>query len=235
MQTDRINCDLVELKFSPSPDAGIMEFSGYGAVFGNLDATGDVIEPGAFSKFIEEIHSGKQNWPAMLSQHGGWGATSQDRTPVGAWSELSEDKFGLKLHGKLADTPRGSEIYNLMKMTPRPAISGLSIGYIAREFKKREKPDEPKRLLKRIDVVEISPVTFPANNLARIQSVKSFENFSEKEFEIFLREAGLSKKEAQCVIAKGFRQLLMEREAEDNEQNELANLVRLNSKLIRGY
>ena len=32
-----------------------MEFSGYGAVFGNKDAYGDVIEPGAFAKFLADV------------------------------------------------------------------------------------------------------------------------------------------------------------------------------------
>ena len=43
-----------------------MEFSGYGAVFNNVDSYGDLIVPGAFTKFLADVKSGLQNWPAML-------------------------------------------------------------------------------------------------------------------------------------------------------------------------
>ncbi len=48
---NRLDCSLVELKFAPGDDAAeAMTFEGYGAVFGNVDSCGDVIEPGAFAK-----------------------------------------------------------------------------------------------------------------------------------------------------------------------------------------
>jgi hypothetical protein len=72
-----------ELKFSG--DATSRKFEGLGAVFKNVDAYGDVIEPGAFAAWLSDVKSGKQDWPAMLSQHGAWGMTSEDLTPVGAW------------------------------------------------------------------------------------------------------------------------------------------------------
>jgi HK97 family phage prohead protease len=97
---------------------------GLGAVFKNVDAYGDVIEPGAFAAWLSDVKSGKQDWPAMLSQHGGWGMTSEDLTPVGAWLDLSEDGNGLRVEGELADTQRGLDLYTLMKMKPRPAIKG---------------------------------------------------------------------------------------------------------------
>ena len=95
----RLNCGLIELKLAPSDDSGVMSFSGYGAAFNNVDAYGDVIEPGAFAAFLSDVESGKQAWPAMLSQHGGYGMTAEDMTPVGVWSELAEDGKGLKVGG----------------------------------------------------------------------------------------------------------------------------------------
>jgi phage head maturation protease len=47
---------------------------------------------------------------------------------------MHEDSKGLVVEGKLAPTPRGQELYALMKMQPRPAINGLSIGYVAKEW-----------------------------------------------------------------------------------------------------
>ena len=106
----------------------------------------------------------------MLSQHGGLGLTADDMTPIGVWEELAEDGHGLRVKGKLADTPRGREVYELMRMTPRPAIDGLSIGYVAKEWTPRSKPEDPKRSIKRIDLVEISVVSRPANTKARVAS-----------------------------------------------------------------
>ena len=76
------------------------------------------------------------------------------------------------MSGTLADTTRGREVYALMKMTPRPAIDGLSIGYVAREWESSRTPDPLRRRLTRLDLIEISPVTFPANARARVDQVK---------------------------------------------------------------
>lgn len=199
MQTQNLTCSLIDLKFAGDE----MSFAGYGAVFGNVDAYGDVIEAGAFSKFLSDVKDGKQAWPAMLSQHGGWGMTADDMTPIGVWTDIVEDGKGLRVEGQFADTPRGREMYTLMKMSPRPAIDGLSIGYIAKEFEPRSKPDDPRRKLKRIDLIEISPVTRPANTKARVASVKSIEDLSSlREAEEFLSGIGLSKTQAVAFIAR---------------------------------
>lgn len=195
-------CALNEIKLASSGDT--MSFDGYGAVFGNVDAYGDVIAPGAFASFLADAKSGKQPWPAMLSQHGGYGMGADDMTPVGIWTELSEDGTGLKVSGQFADTTRGRELHTLMKMAPRPAIDGLSIGYIAKEWEPRSKPEDPRRTLKRIDLMEISPVTFPANRLARVGSVKSLDDLTVlSDIEDYLREVGgFSRNEAKGLIAR---------------------------------
>lgn len=224
---------LAELKFSQD-EADVMSFSGYGAVFGNVDSYGDVIDPGAFSKFMQDAKSGAQPWPAMLSQHGGWQMTAEDMTPIGVWLDLAEDGHGLKVSGKLADTPRGREMHALMKMQPRAAIDGLSIGYIAKEWEPRSKPEEPKRRLKRIDLVEISPVTRPANGKARVSAVKS-DGLTERDFERWLmQDAGLSRSEARVVINQGFKSLIAMRDAGSSELAELhESLTRLGAAIQR--
>ncbi len=202
---DRMNCGLIEIKLA-GPDTGedAMSFTGYGAVFNNVDAGGDLIEPGAFASFLADMKSGKQRWPAMMSQHGGLGLTSEDMTPIGVWTDFAEDGHGLKVAGKFADTPRGIEMYKLMKMSPRPAIDSLSIGYIAKESIPRSSPDEPRRRLKRIDLIEVSPVTRPMNGLARITGVKSLEEINSlADAERHLREScGLSKSEAVAFVSR---------------------------------
>lgn len=231
MELNYLQCGLVELKFAaPVAGAGAetMSFEGYGAVFGNVDATGDVIEPGAFAAFLADIQSGKQNWPAMLLQHGGsLFGSAEDMTPIGVWTSLVEDGKGLKVVGNLADTPRGRDIYTLMKMQPRPALDGLSIGYITKEWEPRSKPDDPRRRLKRIDLVEISPVTFPANAKARVDSVKS--DLSIRDAERALCDAGFSRKGAKAILAEGFK-ATSQRDAEDT--TELAAIIRRNTQIF---
>jgi HK97 family phage prohead protease len=202
---DHLNCGLIEVKFaSPGKGTEAMSFTGYGAVFGNVDGGGDLIEPGAFAAFLADVKAGRQDWPAMMSQHGAMGLTTEDLTPIGVWTDFAEDGHGLKVEGTFADTPRGIEMYKLMKMQPRPAINGLSIGYIAKESIPRSQPHEPRRRLKRVDLIEVSPVTRPMNGKARVTSVKSLEELcSLSEIEDYLREAGgFSRNEAKTLIAR---------------------------------
>ena len=220
-----LTCNLRELKFAADEGAQAMSFTGYGAVFGNVDSYGDVIEAGAFSKFLADVKSGEQPWPAMLSQHGGWQMSAEDMTPIGVWTDFSEDGHGLKVEGQLADTPRGREMHALMKMSPRPAIDGMSIGYIAKEWEPRTKPEDPKRRLKRIDLIEVSIVTRPANGKARVESVK--HDWTERDFERLLtRDAGLSRSEALVVINQGFKSLIAMRDAGSAELAELYEAVK---------
>ncbi len=163
-------CAPIEFKFDSGGEvAGT--FSGYGAVFGNVDAYGDVIQKGAFKDTLREWNKTKR-LPPMLAQHGGWMMTDMDAIPIGKWVSMEEDEKGLKVEGRLInlDTERGKNIYGAMK---EGVLDGMSIGYRAKEFAIGTKPEEPRRTLKKIDLIELSVVTFPANGAARVQSVKS--------------------------------------------------------------
>ena len=202
---DRLNFNLVGLEIKAGGDEAPMTFSGYGAVFGNVDAYGDVIAKGAFAKTIGEFKTSGV-WPSMLSQHGGWAMGADDMTPVGVWTEIREDDHGLYVEGQLADTVRGKELYTLMKMSPRPAINGMSIGYMPIEWAMRSKPEEPRRTLTNVDLVEISLVTFPANGKARVTGVKSDGQApSIRELERALRDAGCSRNQAKAILSEGFK------------------------------
>ena len=56
-------------------------------------------------------------------------------------------------------------------MKPRPALNGLSIGYVAKDFE-LHRTGPVKRTLKSVDLKEISVVTFPADTHARVGGVK---------------------------------------------------------------
>lgn len=204
---ERRSYGLGEVKVADVTGDGEMVFSGYGAVFGNVDSHGDVIAKGAFTDTINRAKSSGM-WPAMLSQHG-WSDAGE--TPVGVYTEMREDEVGLWVEGKLANTARGREIHELLKMKPRPALNGMSIGFRAKEWAVRTAPEEPRRTLKVVDLVEISLVTFPSNGKARIRNVKS--EFNPRDMEDALRDAGLSGADSKTAVSV-FKKSMLRDEAD---------------------
>jgi HK97 family phage prohead protease len=89
--------------------------------------------------------------------------------PIGLWLSIREDENGLAVEGRLAlRTQKGAEAYELLKMG---ALTGLSIGY--RVISSQIDTKRKVRVLTDVDLFEISLVTFPANEAARINDVKS--------------------------------------------------------------
>lgn len=225
---------LAEVKFAS--DAAGMVFEGYGAYFGNVDSYGDVIAKGAFAQTLKDA---KKNdvYPAMLLQHGNW-LGGDDNMPVGIWTSMKEDDKGLVVEGKLAETQRGKDAYALLKMEPRPAITGLSIGFRVKEMVLGTKPKEPRRTLTAVELMEVSLVTFPANDKARITGVKSF---NARDLEAALRsELKLSQGDAVSAIALMKKHLreggedLVGEGREGADLKELADVIRRNTATLRG-
>jgi HK97 family phage prohead protease len=182
----------VEVKFQATADE-TRSVEGYGAVFGNVDSYGDVIAPGAFAKSLA-AHRAAGSMPAMLLSH------NPDALPVGVWDEMAEDGHGLRVKGRLLDTTAGLDTYKALKAG---AISGLSIGFRPVEYALRSKPEDPRRTLKSVDLLEVSIVGFPANRSARVTSVKSAnEIMTIRDLEHGLRDAGYSKADAVAICAR---------------------------------
>lgn len=227
MKLERFGCGL-QVKFAPD-DAGtkVGTFSGYGAVFGNKDSYGDVIQKGAFKATLKDWRT-KKRFPPMLLQHGGgfFGGSSDDLVPIGKWTSMEEDDTGLLVEGELLglSTDRGTYIYEGMKAG---VLDGMSIGYIAREVAYGKNPEDPPRTLKKLDLVELSVVTFPANDEARIEDVKATD-VTERDFERWLmRDAGFTRSEAIVVINEGFKALRRStRDAGRAEADLIAEVVR---------
>jgi HK97 family phage prohead protease len=131
--------------------------------------------PGAFAKSIAEAQSQASGRRCCCST-AAWGMSADDMTPAGVWTDLEEDGHGLKVEGKLADTQRG-KMHTLLKMDPRPAINGLSIGFIPVKWRMRSSADEPRRTLEEVRLMEVSLVTFPANDKARVLGVNTSRRF----------------------------------------------------------
>lgn len=192
---------------------GIVE--GYGSIFGNEDSYGDIVAPGAFEETLAEAKA-VGRYPAMLWQH-------DPSEPIGVWTDMAEDSRGLKVRGKFADTQRGQEALALVKMG---ALTGLSIGYstVGAEYDDQAET----RTLTKVKLWEVSPVTFPANDKARITRVKSADIKTERDFERFLRDAGFSRTEAKRIACQGFdtslRDAANESDALDSIKAALASL-----------
>lgn len=187
-------------------------FEGYGSVFGVKDSYDEVVQQGAFADTLA-AHKSKGTMPALLWQH-------RSGEPIGVYTEMVEDRVGLKVAGQLAlKTARGAEAYELLKMK---AISGLSIGFMTRE----DSYDRVTRIrtLKKVDLWECSLCTFPANDAARVQGVKTIELIeSIRDAEKYLRDAGLSRSEAVAFLSRV--KSLGQRDAEGDEMKRLVEAL----------
>ncbi|MHA6298130.1 HK97 family phage prohead protease [Devosia sp. CAU 1758] len=128
-------------------------FAGYASVFNKLDSGGDIVLPGAFAKSLAK----KRGRIRLLFQH-------DPKEPVGTWESMAEDSHGLFVTGRLVPgVPRSDA---LRRLIGDGALDGLSIGFRTVKASRRD----GKRLLHEIDLYEVSIVTFPMMEDARIAS-----------------------------------------------------------------
>ena len=191
------------LEVKASDGSNGKRFEGYLAYFDNVDSYGDIIVKGAFANSLAQTKQDGKFSP-ILEQHGGWGISSQDYTPLGYYESLVEDSKGLYAKGILYDTTRGSDIYTLLKQSPQ-GFMGQSIGFnIIGEKKPTEEEYRSmgvRRYLTEIKLVEGSIVTFPANEKARVEDVKMAEAKKRRDLETHLKDNGFSSSEAKKVVA----------------------------------
>ena len=137
---------------SVAPDGS---FTGSLAVYNNIDLGGDLIEPGAFTKTIQD-HG---NEVPLLWQH-------DPKTPIGMLT-LVDGPAALSVKGQLCmEVPAAKNAYILIKAR---IVKGLSIGFDT----VKDAVDGAVRHLKEIRLWEGSIVTFPMNENALITSVKA--------------------------------------------------------------
>lgn len=177
---------------------------GFASVFNNVDSYKDIVLPGAFTKSLK----GKKSIP-MLWQH--W-----QGDVIGKWDQFEERDKGLWVKGSIVDTSKGLDAYKLLKAG---AVTGMSIGYATKQYE--YDTDKNIRKLMEVDLFEVSLVTFPANAKAQVTNVKSAPD-NERDFEELLREAGYSRDAAKIIVARGFKALSGQREAEEQELAHLA-------------
>ena len=204
------------LQIKATGDDGTVE--GYGSVFGVRDNYDDVIAKGAFMDSLKS-HKAAGTMPAMLWQH------DADK-PIGVWTEMVEDEKGLRIKGQLAmETVKGKEAHALLKMG---ALNGLSIGFMSKEWSYDRETEV--RTLTAIDLWEVSLVTFPANEKARVTNVKSADEMATpKDAEKALRDAGFSKSEATAFVSRVMRM----GEVRSDSANSTAVAMKAADRLLR--
>jgi hypothetical protein len=142
---------------------GGWEVGGYASTFGGTpDSYGDVVAKGAFLDSIA-VRPTK-----FLYEH---------FEPIGKQLEIREDDDGLFGRWSITNTRAGEDAYKLIKSG---VLDSLSIGYFTVEAEFRE---DGIRVLRKVDLFEVSCVAIPANQRATITDVKSlgrpFEQHSE--------------------------------------------------------
>lgn len=136
---------------------GIVE--GYASLFGVTDQAGDRVAQGAFARSLRER---KTHGVRMLYQH-------LANEPIGIWTLIQEDTKGLFVRGRIINgVERARDVLTLLR---EGAIDGLSIGY--RTVAAERRSTAAIRTLTEIDLWEVSIVTFPMLDGARVTSVKA--------------------------------------------------------------
>jgi HK97 family phage prohead protease len=185
METKLLALSGAEIKMQ---DDGKMAFAGYASMFGGVDAYGDTIQKGAYSNTLKN----RERPIRMRWNH--WGPV------IGKWLKLGEDSKGLFVEGEL--TPGHSKATDVYASLKHGAVDGMSIGYRVKAY---EQTSEDRRLLKEIELIEISVVEEPADLGAKVGEVKSMIEAAEsfKEIESLLRDAGgFSRVDATTLVAR---------------------------------
>jgi HK97 family phage prohead protease len=187
-------------------------FSGYASVFNGTDSYGDRILPGAYQSVLREIQTKATRMPKMFINHKAWDL------PIGKWVDIYEDDTGLKADGELTvGNPTSDAVAASLQ---HGTLDGLSIGFRLDDGDTEtvQESGQPIRLIKNIsELVEISVVTFPADEEARVDlvSVKTALEavHSIRDFENFLRESGGFSKSLAMATARQARRVFDQREA----------------------
>jgi len=200
-------------KIKEISDSG--EFSGYGSVFGVKDSYSDIVMPGAFAKSLADWKS-KGGMPALLWQH-------KTDEPIGIFTKMEEDEHGLFVEGKLLkdDDPMAKRAYAHLKAG---SITGMSIGYSDVDYEYDK--DKGAFKLNEVKLWEVSLVTFPANEEARINNVKTLLKSGELPkpalVEQCLRDAGFSRTQAKSILSGGYKAL---RDADSDDIDALKSAI----------
>jgi HK97 family phage prohead protease len=216
-----------KVKLATDDVSGTIE--GYVSAYGVRDFMNEVVMPGAFADSLAR-QKREGSYPLMLWQHDTF-------EPIGVWDDLADDGKGLWGKGRLlinANVPTADKVYSLAK---NDAVRGMSIGYREIDVEPGTNGD-PTKLIK-LDLLEASIVSFPANRRSMIDAVKSEaeegaikcwkkmeslarkfrdgEPLPAKDFGEVLREAGFPRRAADQIVSVGYAKVMRSESAGDQE------------------
>jgi len=152
--------------------AGV-RFAGYAALFDREDRGGDIIRKGAFARAIAQWRGRRV---PLLWQH------RPDR-PIGMIECMAEDARGLRVIGRVAASGGGlgrahgggqvhcgggdAVVREAAALLKAGRVNGLSFGYRVTRAEGRA-----PRVLRELDLIEVSVVSFPMQPGARVHAVE---------------------------------------------------------------
>lgn len=143
--------DRIELKADISVgDNGSVE--GIAWPYGSADSVGDIIIKGAVRLMSENLPMLRGHNPEQL---------------IGIWDEVRETDRGIYAKGRFNETMLAKGTRSQIKTRQ---ISGLSIGFEMLDFERKGRG----RVIKALNLAEISILKHPSHNGARLTGVKSF-------------------------------------------------------------
>lgn len=190
-------------------------FSGFAST-SHLDRGGDIVDKGAFQRTLKE----RGDAVKILWQH-------DMNKPIGRPTLLEERDGGLYIEGKISDTELGREAMTLLK---DGVVDSMSIGYSVNDS---EYNAQGVRVIKDLDLYEVSLVTFPMNEKAKVTGVKD-DNLNVRDIEKVLRDAGYSRSQSKAIASAGIkclREVGQESKKDDNLSELKAAIAELNSRL----
>ena len=219
--------DFMKVNFEvKSFDEKTGEFTGYAAVWGNIDELKDVCNEGCFTDTLERWKA-RGALPRVYWQH--WFG-------VGHITELREDEHGLFVAGVFwLDDPTIAEIY--AEIAAAMPNVGLSFGFRAVDYKVKD----DVRYIDQLDLTDDITVTLkPVNDQAAMIEVKSADGSSVtvpsiRATEGILRDAGFSRNAAKAILTAGYSAALREaKSADDPAALEIANNILATLKRANG-
>lgn len=156
----------VQLKAGPEDGLAEGQFVAYASIFGNIDAYGDIVQPGAFTKTLEEWETSGNLLPVLFGHN-----MADPDYNIGHVIEAVEDEKGLKITAQLdLDTPKGASTYRLLK---GKRISQMSFAYDVIDGRPAELDGADVFELHEVKVYEVSVVPIGANQETSILAVKA--------------------------------------------------------------
>ena len=165
-------------------------FTGYAAVFNNVDLGGDVILPGAFT------HA-KTTPDGQIRI-----ALNHDLRQLAGKAKFAQDGHGLRVDGQLSlGVSYVKDAYALMQ---DGVLNGLSVGFNILDGGAdwEERDGRYTRIISKAELWEFSIVPFGMNPEALVDTVKTI-----RDFEAQLRGLGYSQRQAKALAAGGFKSL----------------------------